>query len=60
MAVSVTGTGKISLADAKTECGKVAEYLARGGAQQLGVSQSLITMLQAINASADTTDLRTT
>lgn len=59
MAVSVTGTGKISLADCKTECGKVAEWLARGGKEHIA-SQAFITMLKAINASGDTTDLRTT
>lgn len=59
MAVAVTGTGKISLADAKTECGKVAELLASGAYVGL-VSPAFITMLRAINASADTTDLRTT
>jgi len=59
MAVAVTGTGKISLADAKTECGKVAEILSRGTMNGL-VSPGFITMLKAINASADSTDLRTT
>ena len=59
MAVVVTGSGKISLADCKNECGKVAEIMSRGGFTQIA-SPAFITMLKAINASGDSTDLRTT
>jgi hypothetical protein len=59
MAVAVTGSGVISLAEAKIECGKLAQLLS-SGAFQGQFNPSLITMLKAINASADTTDLRTT
>ena len=48
-----------TLARTKADCGKIAEFLARGGAAQLNVDPAIIDVFKAIVASTDTTDLST-
>jgi hypothetical protein len=60
MAVTVSASGtNQTLALTKIDCGKLAEYLARGGAKHLGLNPAIINVLKAIAGSADTTSLAT-
>lgn len=60
MAVVVSSSSvNQTLANTKADCGKIAEFLARGGAKQLNVNPAIINVLKAIVASGDTTSLST-
>lgn len=58
--VLATTSTSPTLAQVKSEAGILAEILARNTYPAMSVSPGMITLLKAINASADTTDLRTT
>lgn len=48
-----------TLALTKIDCGKLAEFLARGGAKNLNLNPAIIDVLKSIAGSADTTALAT-
>ena len=50
----------ITLATVKRDFGRIAEVLSKGGIPGLRYDAGVIDVLKAINASTDTTDLRTT
>lgn len=60
MAVTVSASGtNQTLALTKLDCGKLAEYIANGGAKSLGLNPAIIGVLKAIAGSADTTAMAT-
>lgn len=60
MAVTVSSASvNQTLANTKADCGKLAEFLARGGAKHLNLNPAIIDVLKAIAGSADTTSLAT-